>query len=135
MFDPEPALSISPDARPSLGRIVGSVSFIFGWVVLHYVLFFLLAGGGVVLEVLLSIVKTFLFPGRSLHEQHLDITAWSTSLTVGVVIAGLAGIPAGLAILWKHKRKIMMRTFWIAILVGIAFELYALISFIGSALT
>jgi hypothetical protein len=126
---------MSSDERPSIGRIVGSVSFILGWAVLHYLLFFLLAGSGVVLEVLLSIVKTFLFPGRSLHEQHLDITAWSTSLTVGVVIAGLAGIPAGLAILWRDRRKVMMRMFWIAFIAGIAFELYALISFIGSALT
>lgn len=121
-------------SRPSAWRIVGGLSFLLAWAVIHYLIFLLLAGGGFVIELLLSIVKSIMFPGKKFTE-HLDISTWTTTLTVGVIIAGLAGIPATMAIIRQRLRKTMILWFLIAMIVGIGWEAVAFYRFLASSLS
>lgn len=52
-----------------------------------------------------------------------------------VVLFYLAGVPAGLAVIWRHRRKVLMRYFWVALLAGVVCELIALGTFISGALS
>jgi hypothetical protein len=127
-----PPIPTPPATRPSFGRIFAGLSFTLGWVALHFVLFYVLAGGGLVLNVLLSLAKSIMFPGKNFTEN-LSFDAWSTPLAIGVISAGIAGVQAGIAIVWRNKRIKMMLLFWVLLFAGVAFELYALISFIAAA--
>ncbi len=130
-----PPLAVEAAERPSIKRVIGSVAFLVGWGLLHYVIFILLAASGIVVEVLLSLVKTFLFPGRALHAQALDLDTWLHCLTASVIVAGVAGIPLSLGILWSHRKKVMRRTFWLMYVGGIAVGAISLIRFIISIFT
>ncbi|MCX6550769.1 MAG: hypothetical protein NTY02_07165 [Acidobacteria bacterium] len=52
-----------------------------------------------------------------------------------MVLFYLAGVPAGLAVIWRHRRKVLMRYFWVALLAGVVCELIALGTFISGALS
>lgn len=52
----------------------------------------------------------------------------------GVIIAGFAGIPAGLAIFWRGKRKLFLILFLGLFLLGAACEAASFFSFFGSVL-
>jgi len=132
MSDLPPALPEAP--APGVGRIIGGVAFAIMWAAAHVVLFYLFAGGGIVLDILLGIAKTVMVPGRE-GAHHIDFDQWAMPLRTGLFIAGAAGIPAGIAIIWRHKRKAMMRLFWLALVVGVGFELFALGNFVMTSLS
>lgn len=131
----------SPPALPaasatSTGRIVTGIAFILGWGVVHLVLFYLFFASGIVVDVLLSVVKSVMFPGASLPGKAAhELLGWSGILQTGLIIAGAAGIPGGLAFFCNEWRKFLRRLFWVLLIPGGACEISAVIILIRSAFT
>jgi hypothetical protein len=105
-----------------------------GWAGAHVVLFYLVAVGGVLTEWFLLLVKAVLFPGAAQTAGPAPF-AWDWMLRTGTVLAGAAGIPAGLAVMWRHRRKRLMRYFWLLLLAGTVCVLVAFGTFISAALS
>ena len=87
-----------------------------------------------VTEVLLVLVKAIMFPGASQTASPPSF-AWDWMLRTGMLLAGGAGVPAGLAVIWRHRRRRLMRYFWLALLTGIVCVLIAFGTFISGALS
>ncbi|MFZ4595192.1 MAG: hypothetical protein ACOYOF_13125 [Verrucomicrobiaceae bacterium] len=134
MNESPPALETP--TRPSLGKIIGGISFMLGWALLHVVLFYLFAVSGILVDVLLAIVKPIMFPGavHSATGAH-EALGWSATLEAGLVIAGAAGIPAGLAMFWSRRRRVLWCGFWVLLTIGVLCELSALYILVSNALT
>jgi hypothetical protein len=119
---PVPALP-APDNH---AWTVFGIIFIVFWVVAHIALFFFSFLGGIFGEILLSMLKTVTLPGLVINSQGKGMEmGWVLPLQVGVTLAGLAGIPAGLAFFWRGRR---LRLWAIAaglFFAGVALEIYA----------
>ncbi len=46
-------------------------------------------------------------------------------MQAGLLVAGAAGIPAGLAIFWRSRRKVLLWVFAGAFIAGLLIEIYA----------
>jgi uncharacterized membrane protein (Fun14 family) len=52
---------------------------------------------------------------------------WILPLQVGLTLGGIAGIPAGLAIFWRARRKLLWTLFGVAFLGALIFEIYSVV--------
>ncbi|MCX6552556.1 MAG: hypothetical protein NTY02_16390 [Acidobacteria bacterium] len=123
-----------PAPAPGVGRIVAGLSVIIVWACAHVVLFFLLGASGVIMELFLMLLKAVMFPGAS-QTAIAPTFAWDWMLKLGTILAGAAGVPAGLAVMWRHRRKALLRYFWLLLLAGIVCEVIAFGTFISGALS
>lgn len=87
--------------------IAGTGAFLFFWAVFHVALFYLLFANGVILEIFLGILRQVMVPG-SAQGPRPEVFSWVPAFQTGVIVSGLAGLPTGLAISWKSKRKILL---------------------------
>jgi hypothetical protein len=111
----------------SVGRIFAGITLMTGWALVHVVLFYLFFASGAIIDVLLSVVKSIMFPGAvSTAAGAHKIFGWAGFLQAGLISAGAAGVPAGLAIFLRNRRKMLWRAFWILLIVGIILEILAI---------
>jgi len=115
------------------GQIVLGVFFIVIWVLVHIVLYYVFITSGVIADLLLYFLRTFMFPGSSLHGGGPELFGWGGPLQAGLILAGAAGIPAGLAIFWLRRRRVLIRTFIAAFIAGIVVEIYAVYMLFANA--
>jgi len=125
---------VAPPPAPGIGRIIAGLAFMVVWALAHVVLFYLMGVGGILTQAFVLLLKAFLFPGTSQTAGPAALE-WTVMLTAGTSLAGAAGVPAGLAIIWRHRRKMLMRYFWLAMLAGIVCELIAFGTFVSGALS
>jgi hypothetical protein len=94
------------------------------------VLFYVFAVSGFLVELFFGFIKTILVNDK---EALSSIgTAWEGPLSLGLLIAGAAGIPLGLARFCLPQQKRLKKAFWLMLLLGFIFELYALSILISS---
>lgn len=124
-------------APPPGGRqIVSGIAFMIGWGLVHWALFYMFFASGAVIDVLLGVIKSVMFPGLSSRPGGAHETlGWAEVLRTGLIIAGAAGVPAGMATFCTKRRKILRRLFWIVLTVGAIFEIYALFILVRNAFT
>ncbi len=119
-----PVLPNSTPPTPSTGKILLGIVLMAVWICLHVVLFYVFAVSGFLVELFVGFIKTILVNDK---EALSSIgTAWESPLFAGLVIAGAAGIPLGLARFCINQQKRLKKAFWLMLLLGFVFELYAL---------
>lgn len=128
----EPATPATHAQKFKTGQVIAGVSLIVVWGLVHIVLFYLIAGGGIVVAVFLQAILSILFPGRSLAAG-ADVMGWIVPLQVGLTLGGIAGIPAGLAIFWKEHRKLLWSLFGVSFLGAAIFDIYAVVRLFSEA--
>lgn len=106
------------------------VAIIVAWITVAVVLFYTIAVSGILAEVFLAILRPILFPGTSGSQP--DALTWIPSMRVSLILAGAAGIPAGLAIFWKSCRTPLLGAFALLLLSGLLCGLYSLWSMLSS---
>jgi len=119
-------------ARSSAGHIIAGIAIAVGWPAAHWVLFYLVAVGGILTDVALLLIRSIMFPGWKAPESATDF-AWSVPLEAGFILAGAAGVPLGASLIWRQRAKLLRRIFWVVFLAGIATGLFAFFNFISSA--
>lgn len=122
----EPAHPPSLEPPFKTGQFIAGVSLTVVWVIFHVVLFYLLAVSGIIFVAFLGSILTFLFPGRSLNSP-MGSLDWILPLQIGLTLGGIAGIPAGLAIFWRARRKLLWTLFGVAFFGALIFETYAVV--------
>ena len=113
---------------------MAGVSLIVGWVLAHVVLFYLFFASGTVMDILLNMLRAFMFPGTSgtLTHNH-ELLGWTGTLQTGLVLAGVAGIPLGLSVFWLERRKLMLLCFLLSFIAGTVCEVHALYILVTTA--
>jgi len=124
MHEPAHPPSLEPPFKT--GHVIAGVSLTVVWVILHVILFYLLAASGIIFVAFLESILTFLFPGLSLNNP-MGSLDWILPLQVGLTLGGIAGIPAGLAIFWRARRKLLWTLFGVAFLGALIFEIYSVV--------
>ena len=119
---------------PGIGRILAGVAVIVAWTLAHVILFYLFFASGAVIDILLSILRKVFFPAAGTYQAVPDPFAWTGFLQAGLILAGAAGIPLGLRIFWRGRRKVLMRAFWIALVAGAGFEICAFYILLSNSL-
>jgi len=119
-------------ARSSASHIIAGISIAVGWAAAHWVLFYLVAAGGILTDLALLLIRSIMFPGWKAAASATDF-AWSVPLEAGFILAGAAGVPLGASLIWRQRAKLLRRIFWVVFLAGIAAGLFALFNFISSA--
>jgi hypothetical protein len=118
---------------PNPWRVVLGISFIVVWVTVHVVLFYLLGAGGIVIEAMLGVAKSVVLPGLAMNPgSQTEVFTWVPAFEAALALAGFAGIPAGLAIFWQSRRKVLLWTFGISLFLGVAGILYAIFLLISA---
>jgi len=97
------------------------------------VLMYLLYVGGFLLDLFLFFVKIVTLPGTVINSPGMEM-AWVVPLTIGLVFAGVAGFPAGLAFFWRGRRLMLSAVFAGMFLIGVGFEIYAVYRLFADAL-
>ncbi len=120
-----PELPAAPAEPVRPGSIVLGITFIILWGLAHVVLLGLSFAGGLLLEILLGIFKNVTLPGLVINNPGTEM-AWIIPLQIGIALTGLAGLPAGLAMFWRHHRKRLWFSFSGLLALGLAFDLYAI---------
>lgn len=128
-----PALASDTIAAPSKGKIFVGLVIMVAWIFLHVVLFYVLAVSGFLLELFVGFIKSILLNDRDAFSPIGD--AWEGPLKAGLILAGAAGIPLGLAKFWITHQKRIKKAFWLILLLGFLFELYALFILLSTAFT
>ena len=128
-----PALPSDTTAAPSKGKIFGGLVIMAAWIFLHVVLFYLFAVSGVLVEMFVGFVKAILLNDKNGLSSMGD--AWEGALKTGLILAGAAGIPLGLAKFWITYQKRLKKAFWLFLILGFLFEIYALFILISTAFT
>ncbi|MDZ4290038.1 MAG: hypothetical protein U0984_18880 [Prosthecobacter sp.] len=118
---------------PGTGQVIGGIVFIVVWALVHVVLFYLFFASGVLVDIMLKIVRSIMFPGESRTLTGDEVFGWTGILQTGLILAGAAGVPRGLAIFWRSRRKLLLRCFWIAFFAGVFCELYAVYMLLAAA--
>ena len=118
--------------RSSFGRITAGISLAVVWAATCWILFYLVAVGGILTDFALLLIRTIMFPGWKAPASATDF-AWSVPLEAGFILAGAAGVPLGASLIWRQRAKLLRRVFWIVFLAGIAAGLFALFNFFSSA--
>ena len=130
-MEQRPALLSSAITAPSKGKIFAGLFIMVGWIMVHVVLFYLFVVSGFLVEIALGFIKSILF-----NDQHafssMDLV-WEGTLRTGLIIAGAAGIPLGLSKFWFTHQKRLKKAFWLTLLIGILFELYAVYILVTTA--
>ena len=124
------------DAVPKVkaGSVFGGVAFMVFWAVGHVVLFYGLAVSGILIDVFLAILKSVMLPGKASTGAH-EMLGWEGTLRAGLIVAGVAGIPGGMAMFGGVRRKLLGRLFWLVLGVGVVLELVAVFLLVRNALT
>lgn len=102
---------------------LGIAFFIF-WALTHAALLGLSFTSGILLDIALLIFKSVSLPGLMTGSQTMQM-AWVTPLQTGILLTGLAGIPAGLLFFLRKRRGMLWLAFAVCFLSGVAFDLYA----------
>lgn len=111
---------------------IAGIAFIAIWIVAHVCLFYLICGGGIVTDVLLSILRAIMFPGTA-NSPNPEMFSWIPSMRTGLILSGVAGIPAGLAFFWHDRRGMLLLSFVVAFVLGILCDVYAIYTLAASA--
>lgn len=127
-FPPAPAPKTLHPGWTALG-----ITFIVLWVLAHIVLFFLSFLGGFFADLMLYFLKGVMLPGLVINSSGMEM-GWVVPLQIGVTLAGLAGIPAGLAFFWRSYRLRLLLLSGGLFLGGLAFEIYAIYRLIADSL-
>lgn len=106
------------------GWIALGIAFIVLWALAHVVLLGLSFTSGLLLDIALVIFKSVSLPGLMTGSQSMQM-AWVTPLQIGILLTGLAGIPAGLLFFLQNRRSMLWLAFSLCLLLGVAFDLYA----------
>ena len=123
-------MSESP-ANPGAGRIIGAIAAILVWGGVHLVLFYLVFASGFFIDLFFRMLRTILMnDSRAMGGMSL---AWAMPLQIGMILTGLSGVPGGLAIIWSQRRRTLVWTFCITFVIGVLFEIFALLSMFGAA--
>jgi len=125
MNDESPALPTPSTPTISTGWMILGITFIIIWGLAHVVLLWLSFAGGLLLEILLGMFKNVTLPGLVINNPGTEM-AWMTPLQIGVILTGLAGLPAGLAMFWHRYRKRLWLSFAGLLALGLAIDLYAI---------
>ena len=123
------------NAPRTAGRIIGSISCTLGWAALHYVLYYLMAVSGFLVDLFLAFVKMIMVPGAARGGMPIGMDTWDGTLLIGLILAGTAGIPLGLSILYTERRRRFRLLFWLLLLLGVCFEVAALYQLCSHALS
>jgi|SanBayMetagenome_1026888.scaffolds.fasta_scaffold48264_1 hypothetical protein len=118
--------------RSSAGRVIAGISLAVVWAASCWILFYLVAVGGILTDFALLLIRTIMFPGWKAPASATDF-AWSVPLETGFILAGAAGVPLGASLVWRRRAKLLRRFFWLLFLAGIAAVLFALLNFSSSA--
>jgi hypothetical protein len=102
------------------------------WVATHVILFYLLAAGGFLVDLMLYLLKSVMFPG-SPQTMPVEMTGWTTPLQVGMTLGGAAGILLGLSLVLRGRRKWLSIGFWLLLLAGVLFEISAVFILVSKA--
>ncbi len=123
-------------SSPGIGRIIGGIALMAFWALVHVVVFYLFFASGFVVDVILGVVKSVMFPGAAINstEPH-KMFEWAGFLQAGLIIAGAAGVPAGLALWMKNRRKVLWLGFWVMLIVGGMLELSAIYILVSNTFT
>jgi len=121
------------NSAPSTGRIVIGVTFIVVWLLVHVALFYLFLTSGMLTDLLLYFARMIMFPGGAQQPDGTQLFNWGGTLQAGLIVAGAAGIPAGLAIFWRSRRKMLLWMFAGALLAGLLIEIYAVYTLFANA--
>lgn len=121
-------------SSPGVGRIIGGIALMTVWALVHVVVFYLFFTSGFIIDVILGVAKSVMFPGAAINstEPH-QMFQWAGFLQAGLIIAGAAGVPAGLAMWMKNRRKMLWLGFWIMLIVGGILELSAIFILVSNA--
>lgn len=122
----QPTHPPSLEPRFKTGQVIAGVSLAVVWGLLHVVLFYFVAVSGIIFVAFLEGLLTFLFPGRAINSP-MGSLDWILPLQIGLTLGGIAGIPAGLAIFWRARRKLLWTLFGVAFLGALIFEIYAVV--------
>ena len=123
----QPLPPTSPRVAARAGWQVGGSAFMIGWVLIHVILFYAFAVSGFLVDLMLSIIKAIMFPGAGSYSTggaH-EMLAWEGHLRAGLILAGAAGFPGGLAMILPSLRKLLWLGFWLLLLAGLAYEISA----------
>jgi hypothetical protein len=120
------------EPRFQTGQVIAGISLTVIWAFLHVVLFYLVAVSGIIFVAFLEGVLTFLFPGRAMTSPVISLD-WILPLQIGLTLGGLAGVPAGLAIFWRGRRKQLWTLFGVTLFGALIFEIYAVVRFFSEA--
>jgi hypothetical protein len=124
------------DAVPKVkaGSVFGGVAFMVFWAVGHVVLFYGMAVSGILIDVFLGVLKSVMLPGKASTGAH-EMMGWEGTLRAGLIVAGVAGIPGGMAMFGGERRKLLGRLFWLVLGVGVVLELVAVFILVRNAFT
>ncbi|MFZ4774186.1 MAG: hypothetical protein ACOYM3_02405 [Terrimicrobiaceae bacterium] len=114
--------------------VVGGTLFIIAWVLMALILFYLIFANGLILELLLNILRSVMVPGTT-HSPRPEMLGWVPAMQAAIILAGAAGIPAGLAFFWRGRRKALLLGFATALVLGALCGIYAVYLLISSAIT
>lgn len=131
---PEPITVPEAVQKVKAGSVFGGMAFMVFWAVGHAVLFYALAVSGMLIDVLLGMLKGVMLPGKASTGAH-EMMGWEGTLRAGLIVAGVAGIPGGMAMFGGERRKLLGRLFWLVLGVGVVFELVAVFILVRNALT
>ena len=98
-----------------------------GLVLIDVILFYAFSLSGCLVDLMLSIIKAIMFPGAGSYSTggaH-EMLAWDRHLRAGLILAGAAGFPGGLAMILPSRRKLLWLGFWLLLLAGLAYEISA----------
>jgi hypothetical protein len=126
-----PSLNSSQSTARNTGKILWGLFIMVAWIILHVVLFYILAVSATLTELFLGFIKTILFNDKQALSSIGD--SWEGPLQAGLTIAGAAGIPLGLSKFWSAQQKRLKKTFWLLLLLGLLFDLYALFLMVSAA--
>ena len=130
----EPVTQSTRSPARSPWPVVGGTFFIIVWVLLAWALFFLIFANGLILELLLNILRSVMVPGTA-HSPRAEMRGWVPAMQAAIVLAGAAGIPAGLAFFWRDRRKALLLGFATALALGALSGIYAVYLLVSSAIT
>ena len=123
---------LAAPSAPGAGRIVAGISIALGWGTVHWVLFYVVAVSGILADIALLFIRSFMFPGWKAPASATEF-AWALPLQAGFILAGAAGVPLGDSLIWRKRAKLLRWMFWILFLAGVAVELLAFIKWLSSA--
>lgn len=128
-----PAIPNPPKPPVHPAWVVAGVIFITLWVFAHVALLILSFASGLFADIALYLLKTVMIPGLVINSPRMEM-AWVMPLQIGVILAGAAGVPAGLAFFWRGRRLLLWVIFGVLFAAGVAMELYAVYRLVADSL-
>jgi len=125
MNDESPPQPAPATSTISTWPVILGITFIIIWGLAHVVLFGLSFAGGLVLDILLMTFKNLTLPGLVANHPGMEM-AWVAPLQIGIILTGLAGVPAGAAMFSHRYRKRLWLTSSVLLLAGLAVDGYAI---------